>query len=239
MKSHALGCAVMFALFSLSTTAVAQDQEEESSSPFSGTFAVTNDYVFRGVSQTNEDPAFQAGLTYTSPIGLYVGTWASNVDFGPGDPDWEVDGFVGYAVDFSENWNFDVVLNRYNYPGAGASNYNELITKTTFLDTYSLTVAYTDDVYGLDEDSFYYALDASWSLPQDFSFGLHVGRTTYASALDEFYKDYTDYAATVGKTFGPLDLSVGYYDTSRSAEYGFGKQNSDGRVAVVATVSWP
>ncbi len=129
------------------------------------------------------------------------------------------------------------MVNRYNYPGAGASNYNELITKTTFLDTYSLTVAYTDDVYGLDEDSFYYALGADWALPSDFSVGVHVGRTTYGSGID--YKDYTDYSVTLGKAWGPLGVTVGYYDTDSSGEYDFGKQNSDSRVAVVATVSWP
>ena len=239
MKSLTLGCAVVLALSTLTPLlAYAQDAaEEEDSFPLSGTFAVTNDYVFRGISQTNEDPAFQAGITYTSPIGLYAGAWASNVDFGAGDPDWEVDGFVGYNVDFAEHWNFDVLVNRYNYPGAGASNYNELITKTTFLDAYSLTVAYTNDVYGLDEDSFYYALGADWDLPSDFSVGLHVGRTTYSSSVD--YEDYTDYSVTAGKTWGPLNVTVGYYDTDSSGEYNFGKQNSDSRVAVVATVSWP
>ncbi len=238
MKSLKLGCALVVALSSLSFAALAQDEEEESSSPFSGTFAVTNDYVFRGISQTNEDPAFQAGLTYTAPFGLYIGTWASNVDFGPGDPDWEVDGFIGYGVDFAEHWNFDIMLNRYNYPGAGAANYNELISKITLVDTYSFTFGYTDDVYGLDEDSFYYALGADWSLPHDFSFGLHVGRTTYSSSLPD-WKDYTDYSVTVGKAFGPLDVTVGYYDTDSSGEYDFGKQNSDSRVVVTATVSWP
>ena len=66
---------------------------------------------------------------------------------------------------------------------------------------------------------------------------MHVGRTTYSSSLD--YKDYTDYSVTVGKTWGPLNLTVGYYDTDSSGEYDFGKQNSDSRIAAVATVSWP
>ncbi len=237
MKPSMLGSSLLLVLCSLSSAALAQ--EEESTFPLSGTFAVTNDYVFRGISQTNEGVAFQAGLTYTSPIGLYVGTWASNVDFGTGDPDWEVDGFIGYNVDFNEKLNFDIAVNRYNYPGAGSSNYNELITKTTLLDTYTLTLAYTNDIYGMDEDSFYYAFDANWSLPKDFSFGLHAGRTTFASSLAASYEDYNDYGVTVGKTFGPLGLTVGYYDTSSSAEYGFGKQNSDSRVAATATVSWP
>ncbi|WP_343237303.1 TorF family putative porin [Xanthomonas sp.] len=235
MNKIKLGYALAVALTALPLSALAQD--EEASSPFSASFGVTSDYVFRGVSQTDEEPAFQAGVTYTSPIGLYVGVWGSNVDFGPGDPDWEVDGFIGYGVDFAENWNFDVMINRYGYPGAGAANYNELITKTTFLDTYALTVAYTDDVYGLDEDSFYYALDGNWALPQDFSIGAHVGRTTYASALPE-WQDYTDYSVTVGKSFGPLGLTVGYYDTDDKGTQNFGEKLADHRVAVSATVSF-
>lgn len=236
MNTSKLACGLLLVLSSMSTAAFAQ--EEEKSSPITGSFAVTSDYVFRGVSQTNEDPAFQAGLTYTSPIGLYVGIWTSNVDFGTPDPDWEVDGFIGYNVDFAENWNFDVMLNRYNYPSAGASNFNELITKTTFLDTYSLTVAYTNDVYGLDEDGFYYALSGSWALPHDFTIGAHVGRSTYASALSDSYEDYTDYGVSVGKTFGPLDLTVAYTDTDSDGEYNFGKELADGRVFVSATVNW-
>lgn len=237
MKSFKLGCALVVALSSLSSVALAQD-EEESSSAFSGSFSVTSDYIFRGVSQTQEDPAFQAGLTYTSPIGLYVGTWASNVDFGPGDPDWEVDAFVGYGIDFAEHWNYDVVANRYNYPNAGEANYWELINTLTLMETYSLTVGYTDDVYGLDEDSFYYALGAEWSLPKDFSIGVHVGRTTFSSKLPEL-KDYTDYSVSLGKSFGPLDLSVAYYDTDSDAEYDFGKDITDSRVVVTATINWP
>ncbi|MFC6841265.1 TorF family putative porin [Xanthomonas theicola] len=235
MNKIKLGAALAVALAASPLNALAQD--EAPASPFTGSYGVVSDYVFRGVSQTQEDPAFQAGITYTSPFGLYVGGWGSNVDFGEGDPDWEVDGFIGYNVDFSENWNFDVMVNRYAYPGAGGSNYNELITKTKFLKTYALTVAYTDDVYGLDEDSFYYALDGNWTLPHDFSIGAHVGRTTYANALAQ-YHDYTDYSVSVGKMVGPLALNVGYYDTDNKGNQNFGKKLADHRVAVSATIAF-
>ena len=71
-------------------SAFAQEAEEEES-PFSATFAVTTDYVFRGVSQTDNEPAFQAGASYSAPFGLYAGVWASNVDFGAGGPDVELE----------------------------------------------------------------------------------------------------------------------------------------------------
>ncbi len=46
------------------------------------TWTVTNDYDFRGNSQSAKDPAIQASLDYAAASGWYVGAWASNIDFG-------------------------------------------------------------------------------------------------------------------------------------------------------------
>src|SRR5262245_2646296 len=54
-------------------------------SSFSGNVALTSDYVFRGISQTQGDPAIQGGFDFTTNVGnapFYAGAWASNVDFG-------------------------------------------------------------------------------------------------------------------------------------------------------------
>ena len=61
----------------------------------SGNVAVSSDYVFRGVSQTLEDPAISAGVDLTHRR-FYAGAWASNVDFGDGDTNAEIDAYVGY-----------------------------------------------------------------------------------------------------------------------------------------------
>jgi uncharacterized protein (TIGR02001 family) len=42
----------------------------------SANVALTSDYVFRGVSQTDEDPAIQGGFDVSHDSGLYIGTWA-------------------------------------------------------------------------------------------------------------------------------------------------------------------
>ena len=46
-----------------------------------GNFAVTSDYVFRGFSQSAENPTLQAGVDLTYKL-FYAGMWVSGIDFG-------------------------------------------------------------------------------------------------------------------------------------------------------------
>jgi uncharacterized protein (TIGR02001 family) len=54
--------------------------EEGRKLAISMTVGGTSDYIFRGVSQTYEDPAAQGSIDLTYGI-FYAGVWASNVDF--------------------------------------------------------------------------------------------------------------------------------------------------------------
>ncbi|MEO1474307.1 MAG: TorF family putative porin, partial [Pseudomonadota bacterium] len=47
---------------------------------FSGNVTLTSDYVWRGISQSNEDLAIQGGFDYANGM-FYAGTWASSIDF--------------------------------------------------------------------------------------------------------------------------------------------------------------
>jgi uncharacterized protein (TIGR02001 family) len=53
---------------------------EEPASPhtFTGNVGLFSQYVFRGISQTNEDIALQGGFDYSHASGFYIGTWASS-----------------------------------------------------------------------------------------------------------------------------------------------------------------
>ncbi|MFO7339143.1 MAG: TorF family putative porin [Lysobacteraceae bacterium] len=193
---------------------------QDGGSPFSWEVTAVSDYVWRGTSQSDENPTGQVGFTYTSPVGLYAGVWASGVDFGPGDPSYEVDGFIGYNVDLGESVNFDIMLNRYSYPDAGELNFNELITTTTFADTYSLTVAYSDDFGGSDTDAWYVAAGASFPLPQDFSLDLSVGRSMFEK---DYSEDYTDWSIGVSRSWGLLTASLAYIGTDGNGRDIFGE----------------
>src|SRR5437762_3247023 len=51
-----------------------------------GNVGLFSQYIFRGLTQTNENPALQGGFDYAHISGLYAGVWGSNIswisDFG-------------------------------------------------------------------------------------------------------------------------------------------------------------
>ena len=76
MKSIKLCTALATALLLASPLAAfAQDAEEETPL-INWSLAATSDYVWRGVSQSDENPTGQAGLTFNIPGGFYAGGWA-------------------------------------------------------------------------------------------------------------------------------------------------------------------
>lgn len=46
-----------------------------------GNVGIFSQYIFRGLTQTNRDPALQGGFDYAHASGLYAGTWASNISW--------------------------------------------------------------------------------------------------------------------------------------------------------------
>src|SRR5690606_38862768 len=52
---------------------------------FSTNVSLATDYVYRGISQTDEEPAVQGGLDWEHETGLYLGIWASNIDLNDDD----------------------------------------------------------------------------------------------------------------------------------------------------------
>lgn len=78
-------------------------------------FAVTTDYVFRGFSQSAENPAVQAGVDVTYKM-FYVGLWGSTIDLGFED-NVEIDIYAGIKPVWGPV-TFDLGVIYYAYPGS-------------------------------------------------------------------------------------------------------------------------
>ena len=77
---------------------------------FSANVTVTNNYIWRGLTQTENNPAVQGGVDWTSDFGLYVGTWVSNVSYAPaGVFNYENDLYAGFSGG-SDTFSWDVAI---------------------------------------------------------------------------------------------------------------------------------
>ncbi|TCV66187.1 MULTISPECIES: TorF family putative porin [Pseudomonas] len=78
--------------------------------------SAVSDYRYHGISQTLGDPAVQGGVTLASPIGAYIGTWMSNVDYGPSTATrFEQDYYAGWYIPIGEDFTLDVGWWKYTY----------------------------------------------------------------------------------------------------------------------------
>lgn len=205
------------AIFAL---ALPQDSmAEDSAGTFSGSVALTSDYLFRGISQTNNDPALQGGVTWTSTAGFYAGAWASTVDFVPGDKaDAEVDltaGYAGSAGDFT----YDVGVILYAYPGARSGtkyDYWEGAIKLgrTFGDVgWSVAAYYSPENFGGTDEAGYFTTGFKVPFGEGFTFDANIGR---AEISDRFGEDYTDWNVGITYALPFADANVRYYDTDNA-----------------------
>jgi uncharacterized protein (TIGR02001 family) len=80
-------------------------------------FSAVSEYVFRGISQSGENPTVQGGVDVTYKM-LYAGIWASGLDFGKSvDPVAEVDYYGGIKPVLGPV-TLDIGVIYYTYPNA-------------------------------------------------------------------------------------------------------------------------
>lgn len=159
------------ALLLLVATGTANAQVE-----LSGNVLITNDYVFRGLSQTSEEPAVQGGIDLSGPSGLYVGTWGSNLNFGEDlsvgpRAHLELDLYGGIAPS-AAGFDFDFGGIYYAYPGAASVrdyNYYELyagVARALGPVTAGVNGAYSPDFFAASGAATYGGVDLSFGIPQ-------------------------------------------------------------------------
>lgn len=210
----------------------AEDQKSDSLIPgtFSGNIAFTTDYRFRGITQTQGDPAIQGGITYTHPTGFYAGIWASNLKFTDGDKaDMELDTFFGFSNTIGK-FSYDVGGIFYAYPGAHATvagyaknndyNYWEIYFTPSYdfgVASVSGSIYYSPNFFGDSGDAMYYKGAVAVPLPF-LPFGATIDTWGgYQEFLDLKGADYWDWSVGLGFTVEGFGLDFRYTDTNLGA----------------------
>ena len=230
----------------------------------SANVAITTDYYFRGLSQTDHGPAVQGGFDWsmglTDAIGVYIGTWASNVNYNVADQGGSVDGGVleldvygGLTFAATEALSFDIGALGYLYPNAnedGATptplpeyDYYEVYVGSSYdfgpvaADLY---VNYSPDYFAESGDFIYPSLGLSVPVTDYFSLDGSVGYSFIDdNAAFGIAEDYLDYGISGSLTVEDLvTLTVGYYGTDIDDGdcYG-GSDYCDGRVIFTASAA--
>ncbi len=189
----------------------------------SGNVALASDYVYRGISQTSENPAIQGGFDIEGENGLYVGVWASNVDF---DGSIEIDVYAGYAGSFSEEVEYDIGILRYEYPddaqgGAPDSSFNEVYASVSYKGA-TLGFAYSPDFFFESDKATYVYLDYELGLPNDFTLSFHYADQSIDDNAAFGTPDYAEYSVGVSKTIADIDFALTWHDTDLSGTECFG-----------------
>ena len=129
--------------------------------------SVTSNYIWRGVTQTNDAAAVQGGIDWGHDSGLYAGTWLSNVAFGNSvGAGYEMDLYVGFAGDLG-GFGYDLGVASYQYPLAPSTSFTEAyITGTASIVTVGLW--YTVDAASGNENNAFDSGDMYVSASLDF-----------------------------------------------------------------------
>ena len=217
---------------------------------FTANVGLVSDYLFRGISQTRGKPALQGGADYSHSSGLYAGIWGSNIkwvsDAQNVSVPLEIDVYGGYKNAFAGgDWNYDVGLISYNYPGSkdqpaspsakadttevyGALGWKWLTAKysysvsSNFIGWYGGPAGANSGAPGTTRQntsgSQYFELNAAYDLGDGWGITGHIGNQKVANyqKLNNTDASYSDYKIGVTKDFGFGVLGVAYSTTNTS-----------------------
>jgi uncharacterized protein (TIGR02001 family) len=175
----------------------------------SANIGVTSNYIWRGITQTQDDPAVQGGLDYAADNGLYVGTWASNSKFADKSGT-ELDLYGGYKKELKGGLAYDIGAIKYSYPDDNSVEFSEAYAKASMKGVAAeldYTIDSNDTANAVQKGDIYYSLGYTGELPKGFTYGAKVGR--YDFKADG--ADYNHAQLSLGKSLnkaGDLTLAV-------------------------------
>lgn len=193
----------------------------------SANVAMTSNYIWRGMTQSDNAMAIQGGAD-VSYKGVYAGVWASNVDFDSAENNSiEVDLYAGYANEIS-GISYDIAYGLYTYPGdTKASNFAEVSLALGYdFKVASVSAKYykgvkTDDLDPAD------GWEAGVSIPVAMDITIDGTYGDYGSG-DQAVGAY--YLVSASKSFGKFDVSLAYtamdYDSATAGHDSDGKEDN-------------
>jgi uncharacterized protein (TIGR02001 family) len=211
--------------------------------PLTANVSLTSDYRYRGISQSNLQPAIQGGFDYAHSSGFYIGNWNSSISWisdaasasgNSASAPIEMDFYAGYKYEWSKGFTADVGILQYYFPTSGATGFT---TNPNTTELYAAQNFTFDSVTGFLKFSYaattlfgfsnsagsnYTDLTVNydtgvWGLTLNAHAGYQyvAGTASGASVSNNSLYSYTDWKLGVTKDFGSgLTLGVAYLGTN-------------------------
>lgn len=183
-----------------------------------GYLTLTSDYVFRGVSQSNEDPTIQAGLDFLHSGGVFAGLFAARTDipensFGSNPGEIEFDAYLGFGRAAGRHWSWDIAALHYDFPDASGFDYsyNELVANLHFRDILRLGATVSNDAAASGAHGWTAEIGLRHALGERFQLSGTVGHYDFERAG---WEDYRYWDLGVSATVGPVTFDMRFFDTS-------------------------
>ena len=184
-------------LISLVVSSIAFPSVSSAADEKSINIGITSDYLWRGVTQSDNKFSLSAGGDYNDNSGFYVGVWAASVDFDD-NTNFEYDFYTGFQKEIN-NINFDIGYIRYGYQGEDNLDFSEVYIKANYKDlTFAISTLVDSDTGGDFSDSTYIEVNYDYSLTNQITMSVHGG-----------YYDFKD-----SENYQDFNLSFGYEDFS-------------------------
>ena len=209
----------------------------------------TSDYIFRGISQSDNDPAAFAGVDLAYGM-LYAGIWGSSVASFTSSSGMEFDVYGG----LKRSWNgvdFDLGVIYYTYPGNSSDvelNYVELKTAVSakiWQDiTLTGTVFFSPDYYAEAGNTWTFEGKASrplpwWGLTVSGAYGFvtNEGTSTFVTAYGDDSYGYWNFG--VSKTFREhFTVDVRYWGTDVDVSNRYLQGIADNKIMATLTFNY-
>ena len=227
---HAL---VLTGLVAIPALALADDPAPPN--PLTANIGLTTNYVFRGISQSQNGPAIQGGIDYAHPSGFYVGTWGSNVSWVSShtvgaaavpfknNNSMELDLYGGFRQSVGD-FGYDVGAIEYYYPGDKISGVASPDTTEVYVSGswkfLSLKYSHTVSSHFVGwvgaqgqntRNSNYIEANANYDLGGGWGVLGHIGHQKIENLS---VADYTDWKVGATKDVGFGVFTLAYTDTN-------------------------
>ena len=170
---------------------------------------ITNNYIWRGLTQTQNQPGVSGGLDFAFENGLYIGTWVSNVNYAPNDAfSYENDIYFGYSGKV-KNLGFDLGYLYYNYDNAANFDFGEIFGELSIagFSFGGYVLANTEANESRSEDfgfgeAYYAYLNYAIDIKDGLELGLHIGHHNgdFNEVFNGVAGNYIDYNISLAKS---------------------------------------